>query len=183
MSEAMSESEQPQPSTPSGSTMNPEKFTKFKAAVKRQLDDIIDMITTRAELPFQTAIEYPANLDRYNEILEKASYAIASMHTRGECEEELQWQERTLQLREVMLGREHQDTLRNKVDIGITKYDLKLRDPAERTIALAVEDLTTIFRPTRLIRKLCERWQIMPLCLGKWSDIQKLRIYISRLWN
>lgn len=90
MSEAMSESKQPQLSTPSRSTMNPEKFTKFKATVKRQLGDIIDEITTRAKLPFQGAIEYPANLDRYNEALEKTNYFIASMHTRGECQGELQ---------------------------------------------------------------------------------------------
>lgn len=72
-----------------------------------------------------------------------------------------------------MLGREHQDTFRNRVDIGITQYDLKLQDPAERTITLAVEDLTTIFGQTHseALRAMANH----ALCFWKWNAIQKLR--------
>lgn len=177
MTEAMSESEQPQPSNSSRSNITQAKFAKFKAAVKRQLDDIINEITARSRLPFEAAIEYPANLDHYNEVLEKASYVIASMHTRGECEEELQWQERTLQLREVMLGREHQDTLRNRVDIGITQYDLKWRDKAERTISLAVEDLTAMLGLTHseTLRAMVNH-AVMLGEMGRHTEAQNLHI-------
>ena len=57
MSEAMSESEQPQPSNPSRCTMTSDKFTKFKAAVNGQLDDIINEITTRPRFSFHATID------------------------------------------------------------------------------------------------------------------------------